>query len=135
MKHGRYREALAAFNLLRPGPAGPLIAARDMYYAHSQLDVEARLIARRRASSKRVDEGVDLRERLGERSTISGGPNADPENPSERTVDVYLYQIRETGYFQRFCQLFSEPRCRRASICAATAMLTQQMTGVNVIGG
>jgi hypothetical protein len=127
MKQGRYREALTAFNFLRSGPAGPLIAARDLFYAHSQLDVEARLIEdrRRRGGGGGGDEVIELPERL------ARGPDADPEIPQ---VDTYLYQIRRSSYWQRFGQLFSEPRCRRASLAAATVMLTQQMTGVNTLG-
>jgi hypothetical protein len=64
MKHGKYREALGAFTLLRPGPAGPLMAARDMYYAHAQLEVESRLIARRRAPGQQDDAHYDLPKRL-----------------------------------------------------------------------
>jgi hypothetical protein len=105
------------------------MAARDMFYAHSQLDVEARLIARRRISRHRVDEDKDLQERL---SRVDHGPNVDPEAAPVLRVEAYLYQM--TGYWKRVGMVFTEPRCRRASICAATAMLTQQMTGVNTIG-
>ena len=135
MKQGKYREALAAFKCLRSGPAGPLIAARDMYYAHAQLEEESRLISRRGNSGQRADQGIELRGRLGESSATCRGPATDLENQSAQTIGVFQYQTRQTGYWQRFGQLFSVPRCRRASLCAATAMLTQQLTGVNTIGG
>ncbi|KAH0543170.1 hypothetical protein FGG08_002515 [Glutinoglossum americanum] len=131
MKHGKYHEALEAFRLLRPGPAGPLMAARDMYYAHAQLEVESRLIATRRISDQQPDPSRALQARLDENPVDP----ADPEDPVEQAADIYLYQIRNTGYWQRFRQLFSEPRCRRASLCAATAMLARQFTGINTIGG
>ena len=110
MKHGEYRDALAAFSLLRPGPAGPLMAARDMYYAHAQLEVESGI-----GSGQQPDR-------------------ADPENQPQQPRDRYLYHIKKTSYWQRFRQLFAVPRCRRAALCAATVMMARQLTGINTIG-
>jgi hypothetical protein len=100
-------------NIVKPWGLS-LMAARDMYYAHSQLDVESRLIARRRTPGQKDDAH---NERL---ETIPHGPNGDSEE-IEVMVDAYLYQIRKNGYWQRFGQLFTEPRCKRASLSAATA--------------
>jgi hypothetical protein len=41
MKHGRYEEALDAFNQIQ---TTPLLAARDLMYAHAQLDFESRML-------------------------------------------------------------------------------------------
>jgi len=41
MKHGRYRKALEAFTAVQ---TTPLLASRDLMYAHVQLDFESRLL-------------------------------------------------------------------------------------------
>ena len=45
----------------------------------------------------------------------------------------YSYHIGVTGYFSRLAQLWKVPRCRRALLCSAVAMISQQLTGVNSI--
>jgi MFS family permease len=45
----------------------------------------------------------------------------------------YCYHIGVTGYFHRLKQLWKIKRCRRALVCAAVAMISQQLTGVNAI--
>ena len=129
MKHGRYREALAAFSLFREGPAGPLMAARDMYYAHAQLEVESRLIAGGSASVEPTDQRRDLQEQRD-----NSGDTADLEDPVTQRADMYSYQIRATSYWQRFRQLFTVPRCRRAALCASIVMMARQITDINIIG-
>lgn len=37
-------------------------------------------------------------------------------------------------YLKRMRQLFSDDRSRRALVCASTAMISQQLCGVNTIG-
>jgi hypothetical protein len=41
MKHGRYRKALEAFQIIQ---TTPLLASRDLMYAHAQLEFESRLL-------------------------------------------------------------------------------------------
>lgn len=41
--------------------------------------------------------------------------------------------IRGANYFQRFTELFTIPRVRRATIAASVVMLAQQMCGINII--
>ncbi|KAF2028227.1 MFS general substrate transporter, partial [Setomelanomma holmii] len=41
MKHGRYEKALDSFNQIQ---TTPLLAARDLMYAHAQLDFESRML-------------------------------------------------------------------------------------------
>ncbi|KAF3048629.1 hypothetical protein E8E11_004853 [Didymella keratinophila] len=45
----------------------------------------------------------------------------------------YSYHIGVAGYFNRLAQLWRVKRCRRALVCAVVAMLSQILTGVNVI--
>ena len=45
----------------------------------------------------------------------------------------YSYHIGLAGYLNRLAQLWRVKRCRRALVCAVVAMLSQILTGVNVI--
>jgi len=45
-----------------------------------------------------------------------------------------LYDISKTIYFQRLNQTFRDARSRRALVCASTAMVSQQLCGINTIG-
>jgi len=63
MKHGRYNEALSAFNQIQ---TTPLLAARDFMYAHAQLDFESRIYPMKKAS-----EFGSLEERTAEHTGMS----------------------------------------------------------------
>ena len=41
--------------------------------------------------------------------------------------------VGETNYFQRFGELFSIPRVRRATLASFTVMIAQQMCGINIV--
>ena len=56
--------------------------------------------------------------------TSSGRPTVK-ENP-------YLYIIGVTGYFKRLRELWKNRRCRRALVSAGVAMISQQLTGMNI---
>ncbi|KAK4192384.1 hypothetical protein QBC35DRAFT_248363 [Podospora australis] len=81
MKKNRYPEAWKSMVQLRNHP---LQVARDMFYIHSQLELENQL-------------------------------------------------LRNSTYAQRFGELFTIPRVRRASLAAFTVMIAQQMCGINII--
>lgn len=81
MKKNRYPEAYRSLCRLRNTP---LQAARDLYYIHSQLEIEASIIG-------------------------------------------------TTNYINRFRQLFTIPRVRRATLASGTVMIAQQMCGINII--
>lgn len=49
-------------------------------------------------------------------------------------LDIESKIIGTTNYAQRFKQLFTIPRVRRANVAAFTVMIAQQMCGINVIG-
>ena len=121
LKKGRYSQALTSFNVLRPNS---LIAAKDFIYTHAQLDVESRLIAARRKSGE-LNATFDLRTRLG-----VDGRSGSPRHPSSgEDPPFYLYGTDRTSYWSRLGHLFSDKSCRRALLCAAVAMLSQQFTG------
>ncbi|KAK4124332.1 hypothetical protein N657DRAFT_680344 [Parathielavia appendiculata] len=81
MKKNRYAEAWRSMARLRHHP---LQVARDIFYIHSQLELEIQL-------------------------------------------------LRNSSYIQRFVELFTVPRIRRATLAAFTVMIAQQMCGINII--
>jgi MFS family permease len=81
MKKDRYPKAWKSMIKLR---SHPLQVARDIFYIHSQLELEIQL-------------------------------------------------LRNSSYPQRFVELFTIPRVRRATLAAFTVMLAQQMCGINII--
>lgn len=48
-------------------------------------------------------------------------------------LDIEHKLIGKTSYVQRFGQLFTIPRVRRANLAAFTVMIAQQMCGINII--
>lgn len=81
MKKNRYAEAWQSMVKLRNHP---LQVARDIFYIHSQLELEMQL-------------------------------------------------LRDSTYVQRFVELLTVPRVRRATLAAFTVMIAQQMCGINII--
>ena len=81
IKKKRYSDAFKSLLRLRNCE---LQAARDLYYIHAQIEVEA---------------------------------------------DI----VKGSNYAQRFFELFTVPRIRRATLAAFTVMLAQQMCGINII--
>ncbi len=81
MKKDRYADAFNSMVKLR---SHPLQVARDIFYIHSQLELEIQL-------------------------------------------------LRGSTYAQRFTELFTIPRVRRATLAAFTVMIAQQMCGINII--
>lgn len=59
---------------------------------------------------------------------------AHAELPRKGKPAKTLYDIRRTNYFQRLSQTFKDGRSRRALLCASTAMISQQLCGINTIG-
>ncbi|KAH7091340.1 major facilitator superfamily domain-containing protein [Paraphoma chrysanthemicola] len=72
MKHGRYEKALDSFNQIQ---TTPLLAARDLMYAHAQLDFESRML------KGNANEFGNLADRM-DRSAhnISGGIAGPPRS-------------------------------------------------------
>jgi hypothetical protein len=159
MKHGRYEEALDAFNQIQ---TTPLLAARDLMYAHAQLDFESRMLKGKEKEFDILANRIETRT-LNVADASHGGArrSEDRDHGNESFLELddlgqlpsdvlsldidldiemareqrnpYSYHIGVTGYYKRLGQLWSDMRCRRALLAASVAMISQQMTGVNTI--
>ncbi|KAF2839531.1 MFS general substrate transporter [Patellaria atrata CBS 101060] len=109
LKKGRYKDALNAFARLR-GASTPLLACRDLYYTHVQIQSE----------TKYLNTG-----RYHRNDPASGGPVI--------SHDDFQREVEMSSYGSRFLQLFTIPRIRRASVSAFVIMIAQQTCGVNVL--
>ena len=116
MKKGRYQKAYDSLLRLRNNP---LQAARDLYYIHSQLKLEAEIIGTNPYYTRFIELFTIVSFST---SFILGGQCASSfviekfEPPGLRTVLTSL-----------------QPRIRRATVAAVTVMTCQQLCGINVI--
>jgi len=160
MKRGKPLKALESFTMLRPSPFSRLLAARDLVYAHFQLQMECKSINKRREervvekalkqkkkqrkSGQEPQEGENDKEPArvtateltpSDKNGKGKDPNPDPEKRSVREIEGPLYVTAETRttFFRRMKQTFNDARSRRALVCASTAMIAQQLTGINTI--
>lgn len=109
LKKGRYKAALQSWTRLRGGTT-PILACRDLFYTHVQIQNETRYILNRQR-----DDAFPLQE---DRGTA--------------VDDAYQRSILLTSYRTRFLQLFRIARIRRAAISAFVVMVAQQACGVRV---
>ncbi|KAI9766197.1 MAG: hypothetical protein M1839_005013 [Geoglossum umbratile] len=122
MKKKKYPKALESFKYLRPSPVSDLLAARDLIYAHFQLEAECQSM-------------IDERERKHPSTVQPNVPVAGSDPEKQKATDwVPLYYIKKTSFLKRFPQTFGDDRSRRALVCASTVMFAQQLTGINTIG-
>ena len=117
LKKGRYHDAYRSYSVLRETP---LQACRDLYYRHCQLQSETKYFAMRFRSR----EDVEKRE---------VGSSIESRSEFVDGHDSFQTEVRLTGYWQRFLQLFIEPRIRRATVAAAVVMIAQQLCGINIL--
>ncbi|KAK8165392.1 hypothetical protein IWX90DRAFT_484980 [Phyllosticta citrichinensis] len=82
-------------------------AARDFYYMHVQIEMEARVMAER------------------------GAPLENPHYRERTPVGRDLHKAGQ--YVRRFVQLFTIDRVRQATLAAHTVMIAQQMCGINIM--
>lgn len=123
----RYAKALESFTYLRPAPVASLLAARDLVSAHFQLEAEDQFMkAQRNNDTQSTRNDIEIRIRLSMVSEIE--PSTDKANRNAS------YHISKTKPHQRFGQVIRDPRSRRALVCASTAMVAQQLSGINTIG-
>lgn len=151
--------------MLRPSPVARLLAARDLVYAHFQLQMECESINKRRAS--RIAQKLESKK---SKTPAAGneeeaGTEKEKEDPkvsenevkasskneeNRRDIEMQghqgsagpprpLYVKSDPGthvsldFFRRIKQTFNDARSRRALVCASTAMISQQLTGINTI--
>ncbi|KAN0071903.1 Sugar transporter domain containing protein [Elaphomyces granulatus] len=112
MKHGRLPKALETFTLIRPSPVSEFLAARDLVYAHVQLEIECTKLKNEDAITEANGHDLELQRQ-------------EPKIP--------MYDVSRTNFFHRLLQTFKDGRSRRALVCASTAMISQQLTGINTI--
>jgi hypothetical protein len=139
--------------MLRPSPVSRLLAARDMVYAHFQLQMECISITKRRevrvarklAAKQTIFKGVAMIEEKEKEQAKVGQKEIkqSPEDEEETELDLEcqgfarpeppLY-VTSDNFFGRMKQTFNDARSRRALVCASTATISQQLTGINTIG-
>lgn len=105
LRRGNYKKAYEALCLLRPMP---LQAARDLFYANAQLQIESDHLL------KRVYVPPDE----------TGLP---PE------LDRYQQRVRRLSWWQRLRALGQNDRTRRALSASLILMIAQQFSGFNVL--
>lgn len=112
LKKDRFPEAFASMCALRDTP---LQAARELFYANAQIQMEAEL--------------------------LPNGPNDEESKPAPAHIetvkengneDLYSFQekVRNTDYWVRIRQLFRDSRTRRATTAALVVMISQQLCGM-----
>ncbi|EPE32227.1 MFS general substrate transporter [Glarea lozoyensis ATCC 20868] len=152
MKRGRPSKALDSFILLRPSPAEEFIGARDFIYAHFQLEMECKSSNDRMEKRKQKKEEKRRKKHPSEPPQETTQPkkeetreealteklrkekqNEDPERGEQFVEKPAIYAISETHWIHRVLQTFRDSRSRRALVCASTAMISQQLCGINTI--
>ena len=104
LKKGQYRKAYEAMCLLR---RTPLQAARDLFYANAQLQVE----------SDNLLDHIDL-------------PVPDTEDKQDLQLERYQLRVRRLRWWQRFRDVFAKARVRRALQASLIVMVGQQFCGL-----
>lgn len=104
---------------------------------HSQLDDDAGSIQTTRLSAtisnprdphKNITSGTDRHRR-----DVSSFDIEVARGRGMARTNPYVYHIGVTGYFKRLIELWRNKRCQRALLSASIAMISQQLTGVNMI--
>ena len=147
--YDRPAKALDSFIFLRSSPAAQLLGARDFIYAHFQLEMECESSSKRAESRKERKSTVKKPKPDQEPAEVTPTKEEqeikrveqDLENDApergQQTIQgdtPALYAISETHWHERLLQTFQDPRSRRALVCASTAMISQQLCGINTIG-
>lgn len=119
MKRGprRYKDAYTTLVTLR---GQPILAAKELLYVHYQMEVEKRYI-----SGTKRDADIVREERVVE--------EAKGNTTSTKALSARFRPPRSINYFQKFGQLFTNKRIRRATVAAVVVMVSQQLCGVNVL--
>ena len=145
-------KALDAFTMLRPSPVSRLLGARDLVYAHFQLQMEYEFIIKRRKI--RIARELDVKQtsfkgvakieekEKGQAKMPEKEVKQSLEDEKESKLDLEcqsligseppLY-VTSAKFFGRMRQTFNDARSRRALVCVSTAMISQQLCGINTI--
>jgi hypothetical protein len=114
MKRGpaRYKVAYTTLLELR---GHPILAAKEMLYVHYQMRVERQFVSRETGRAEDV-------ERVG-----NGKLEASPDDGSGAGRGKIWKPRISHNYWQKFGQLFSIKRIRRATLAAVVVMVSQQL--------
>ncbi|WPH00120.1 Hypothetical protein R9X50_00294300 [Acrodontium crateriforme] len=123
MKRGYYGAAYESLMLLR---FHPILAAKELFYVHCQMEVETRLLLHHQRDSEARPA------RVRSRSVFEKGP-LSKINRLRPAVLQRQETARPINYWQKLSQLFTVPRNRRALMAACVGMTVQQICGVNVL--
>lgn len=113
MKRGHYQAAYQTLVLLR---GHPILAAKELFYVHCQMEVEARSYGKRDVESN------------GHATPSAANGRKHAHQTPKRARSNWI-----TSYGHKLAQLFTVPRIRRAMGAAIVCMICQQICGVNVL--
>ncbi|MCJ1356359.1 MAG: hypothetical protein MMC33_006354, partial [Icmadophila ericetorum] len=118
-------------------------ACRDLYLMHVRVQGEIVYLNRHKrnrnvqmqlketASSGNKSEGADIREKSPEEENAIG--MEDGMEGTNNGQELYQQEVRLSSYRQRFLQLFTVPRIRRAAQAGFAVMIAQQLCGINIL--
>jgi MFS family permease len=135
LKKGKYEEALRAWILLY-GESAPILACREFYLTHVQIQSEIAYITGTRQNNRNPTLPATG-------TGTSSGIQQDPEAVQPRGTggisrpgETYQQAFEQlTSYRTRLTQLWTVPRIRRAAVAASVVMIAQQTCGVSVSCG
>jgi hypothetical protein len=114
-----------------------IIQRRDLRVARKRAAKQTR--SKGVAKGEQKEKGTERAQaKAGEKEVTQSPKNAeksrlDPECQGSTGLKPPLYAT-SSKFFGRMGQTFSDARSRRALVCASTAMISQQLTGINTIG-
>nr|POF12771.1 putative polyol transporter 3 [Quercus suber] len=138
MKKGHYHSAYQSLLLLR---LHPILAAKELFYVHCQMDVENRYLARSRGEDveaslvspcKTHDDSPGPLETANETVKSKIRESSRPDSSMVGTL-LRRQPGRPINYWQKLHQLFTVKRNRRALLAAVVCMVSQQLCGVNAL--
>ena len=122
LKKGEYSKAFDAMCQLRETP---LQAARDLFYANAQLQVEAEELLENIQFSEN-----DLRKML---EDLKMAEDAELDRPGRDFIPslmTYQAKVRKLRWWNRIWALVTNDRTRRALFAALIVMISQQLCGL-----
>ena len=106
----------------------------DLYYIQVQIQGETRYLTRNHHTEEltRYPTNTSDREEDEDWDYESEYENQPAHNDGQ-DHDSYQQEARLTTYWQRFGQLFTVPRIRRATMASFAVMTSQQLCGINLL--
>ena len=111
-----------------------LISSADLYYIQVQIQGETRYLLRHRSTEELTRYPTNTSEREeNEDWDLESEFENHPSQDDIQVHDSYQQEVRLTTYWQRFGQLFTVPRIRRATMASFAVMISQQLCGINLL--